>query len=129
MFGTGLNACLTLGSLKDMAALLIHAVGFNLYLWAVLYTDYNMVIIKGCLYLFLSVIILYIAFNERSQFNFINMLTLVINFALIFTVLIGLFNNGAWYMVLYNSTIIVVSTMILLSGLQHGYFKQQYENE
>lgn len=106
-----------------MAALLVHAVGFNLYLWAVLYTDYNMIIIKGCLYLFMSLIILYLAFSRNSQFNLINMLTLVVNFALIFTVLCSVFESGILYMLIYNGAIIVVSAMVLLSGLRYDYFK------
>ena len=118
-----------LGSIKDGAMLLLHSLCFNIYLFELLYGDINKVIIKGYLYAFMCIITIYLAFAPNSQLNLINKLTFAFNFALFFLTLLGLFDNSIFYMLIYNGSIIVLTTMILTSGIKHGAFNPKHEDD
>lgn len=129
MFGMGHHASLMLGNWKDGAMLLLHGLCFNFYLFALLFSGWQPILVKGYLYGFMSIITIYLALSPSSQLNLINKLCFAFNFALFFLTLLGLFDNSIFYMVLYNGLIFVLTSIVLTSGSRHGYFKTQYEND
>lgn len=118
-----------IGTWKDAGMLLLHACAFNFYLFELFYGNWSITITKGYLYGFMSIIKVYLAFSDKSQFNLINNLSFAFNFALFFLTLLGLFKTSILYMLLYNGAIIVLTAMVLTSGLKHGIFNTSNEND
>lgn len=110
------------GRVRDLAALIFHALFFLIYLVLFCYTDVNNALLKGGLYLIMALELMYLYKAPQNQFNNINHLTFIVNFLIIFITLFGI-KNGLLLMAIYSGSIVAVSLMILTSGLKHGIFK------
>jgi hypothetical protein len=116
----------------NLIAAILHAVGFSFYLFMLYYSGYPPTYVKGCVYLFMSLIWIYLIIDEwdgvrdfkQLQFNTVNKCIFICNFTLsAFTI----FNlcDGVYLMFIYLFAVALTSLFILNSGLQHDYFKDE----
>jgi hypothetical protein len=116
--------------LANLIAVIIHAVGFAVYLYMLYYSHYIDVYIKGCMYLGMALMHLYLVIDEwggltsykQLQFNTINKCIFIVNFGLIAGTIFNLC-DGVYYMFIYLFLVALTSIFIMHSGLQNEYFK------
>lgn len=117
-------------ALINLITIVIHALGFMIYLFELYYGTYPVVYVKAYMYLLMAVIHLFLWYDERGrnishvkkQLNSINKLIFVVNFCLISTTILNIF-DGVITMLIYSMSILAISIIILTSGFKHGYFK------
>jgi len=123
---------MTKAGIPSLIALLIHGVGFFIYLLLLYGGVLPPTILKGCVYILMAAILLFLVIDEwhgisdtkQWQFNIINKFTFIINFIWAAVTVTEIF-DAVFLMVFYAAAIFITSVFILTSGLQHGLFNDE----
>lgn len=67
--------------------------------------------------------------NYHKQFNFLCILSVIINYILIILIHLTIIKSAAPMLLLFNGLVFAVTIMIGTNMRKYGYFKKKYENE
>lgn len=110
---------------------MINYVIYNFYIIILFWNLWNFVLARGVFYLTTAVILGYFALEDYAGYNtipqkhtsLIYKLSLVVTFLFFTFILNGKITYPLVYLLIYNTTMILVSLAILLNGSRFGYFK------
>ncbi len=116
---------------NNLIAIIINYSVYNFYVIVLFFKIWNFALARAVFYLTTALIMLYFAFEDYAGYttipqkhtSLIYKLSLVITFLFFTFILNGNINYPKLYLLIYNTTIILVSLAILIHGTTFGYFK------
>lgn len=115
-------------AIYNLIALILNYIGYNFYLYELFWGGWDKVTTKSFFYLITGAVLLWFTIGEWKGWNTVQQLhtsvvyklTLVITFWSFFLILRGV--NGLFYLITYDISILIISVIILFSGLRYDYF-------
>jgi hypothetical protein len=120
---------MTKAGVPSAIALLIHSVGFFVYLLLLYSGILSPTYLKASVYVLMACILLFLVIDEWNgvqdhkqwQFNTVNKITFVFNFVCAAFTILNIC-DAVILMILYALAILLATFTILHAGLKHGYF-------
>lgn len=115
-------------AIYNMLMLIGNYIAYNFYLYELFWGDWEKIKTKAFFYLITGSVLLWFTIGDWRGWNTIQQLhtslvykiTLILTFWSFVVILRGV--NGLIYLITYDISILLISVIILFSGLRYGYF-------
>lgn len=120
-------------ALFNLITLALYVLGFNFYLYELFFGTWYSVNVKGFYYLITIIFLVCNLFISKivgqytylsEQLELIGRITVIINFTIIVLTLYNQLCAPVTYFFVFNSSILIATTMVMINGFKHGIFKK-----
>ena len=115
----------------NLIALVIQSGVYNFYVWELSHPVFNIALVRALYYGVTAAFLFYLTVDDmigrvsdrHFEISVICKISLIINFMFFALTLCSILKNPVLYLLLFNGCIIAVSSMVLISGIRHDFFR------